>query len=215
MSCRTIEILTAIKNGQPFNAGVISRSEAILKSIANKTAYTETPQSKYEKILLAIKNGATVEDIPQTRLEEILTAIANETLEEYVINGNLLTYPYDNTTKTIRGITFTDNKNGTITATGTATDYASFMLSENVNFGNDKTYLIAAGVVVQFMNDGQLNWAKDGFLKWRPNYTFVNAYIQVDKGETVANKIYKPFIFAVLSDLEEAYIAAAIKLKGL
>lgn len=39
---------------------------------------------------------------------------------------NLLPYPYDNTTRTNKGVTYTDNGDGTITANGTATAYSDF-----------------------------------------------------------------------------------------
>lgn len=41
---------------------------------------------------------------------------------------NLLPYPFHDKTKTVNGITFTDNGDGTITANGTATGYADFTL---------------------------------------------------------------------------------------
>lgn len=48
---------------------------------------------------------------------------------------NLLPYPYTETTKTVNGITFTDNGDGTITLNGTATNEANFKLygSNNIN----------------------------------------------------------------------------------
>lgn len=48
---------------------------------------------------------------------------------EMVVSGkNLLKYPYYTTTKTINGVTFTDNGDGTITANGTATAMTNFAL---------------------------------------------------------------------------------------
>lgn len=41
-------------------------------------------------------------------------------------NKNLLTYPYYHTTRTDKGITFTDNGDGSVTADGTATSLARF-----------------------------------------------------------------------------------------
>lgn len=41
---------------------------------------------------------------------------------------NLIPYPYPNTTNTLNGITFTDNGDGTVTANGTATEQAYFIL---------------------------------------------------------------------------------------
>ena len=43
-----------------------------------------------------------------------------------VLGKNLIPYPYSDTTKTVDGITFTDNGDGSITANGTATDNAVF-----------------------------------------------------------------------------------------
>lgn len=43
-----------------------------------------------------------------------------------VKSKNLITYPYTDTTKTENGITFTNNGDGTITPSGTASDNASF-----------------------------------------------------------------------------------------
>ena len=42
---------------------------------------------------------------------------------------NLVQYPYSETTKTVNGITFTDNGDGTVTVNGTATANATFSLS--------------------------------------------------------------------------------------
>ncbi len=44
---------------------------------------------------------------------------------------NLIPYPYSDTTKTINGITFTDNGDGTITVNGTATGLVDFVLCDN------------------------------------------------------------------------------------
>ena len=41
---------------------------------------------------------------------------------------NLIPYPFSNSTKTIKGVTFTDNGDGTITANGTATGNAEFIV---------------------------------------------------------------------------------------
>lgn len=86
---RTIDILSAIRNGEKYNASATSRADAILKSIANGTAYTDAPKSRVEELLLAIKNKKTASVTPQSRIEEILSAIANGTLDEYLSGRNL------------------------------------------------------------------------------------------------------------------------------
>ena len=46
-----------------------------------------------------------------------------------VSSKNLIPYPYAETTKTVKGVTFTDNGDGSITVSGTAIGYASFTIS--------------------------------------------------------------------------------------
>ena len=48
---------------------------------------------------------------------------------------NLCVYPFYHTTRTVNGITFTDNGDGTVTATGTATDRAVFQVSIRLENG--------------------------------------------------------------------------------
>lgn len=65
---------------------------------------------------------------------------------------NLLPYPYYNTTKTINGVTFTDNGDGSITVSGTATDntvYALYLGLENVL---DKTKVYTMSVNIYHAN---------------------------------------------------------------
>lgn len=49
---------------------------------------------------------------------------------------NILPYPYVNTTKTLNGITFTDNGDGSVHVKGVATGNTWFMLSNTIDFGD-------------------------------------------------------------------------------
>lgn len=62
------------------------------------------------------------------------------------IKKNILPYPYTETTKTVSGITFTDNGNGTITINGTATTSVPFQLCSTNIFEAGKKYTIYGGV---------------------------------------------------------------------
>lgn len=42
------------------------------------------------------------------------------------VGKNLIPYPYQTTTKTVNGVTYTNNKDGSISVSGTATDYSDF-----------------------------------------------------------------------------------------
>lgn len=63
---------------------------------------------------------------------------------EMVVSGkNLLKYPYADTTKTVNGITFTDNGDGTITVNGTATANTTFTLFNNYMYKSGVNYVIS------------------------------------------------------------------------
>lgn len=80
-------------------------------------------------LIVRVSQGATVENIVfKPMLEESET---KTDFEPWCGVGdktkNLIPYPYSDTTKTVSGVTFTDNGDGSITANGTATgDGASF-----------------------------------------------------------------------------------------
>ena len=85
-------------------------------------------------LIVRVSQGATVENIVfKPMLEESETktdfepwcGVGDKTV-------NLIPYPYKETTKTVNGITFTDNGDGSITANGTATDISSFLVYNNI-----------------------------------------------------------------------------------
>ncbi len=83
------------------------------------------------------------------------------------ISGNMLMYPYSETTKEQNGITFTDNGDGSITLNGKATNNANFYFisakSENSNidlFSTGEYYLSGAikdkcSLIVCYREDGK------------------------------------------------------------
>lgn len=99
--------------------------------------------AEFARISIIIKKGTTVSNLvfkPQLELGTTPTAytpyitdFSGVTLKRY--GKNLLPYPYSDTTKTVNGITFTDNGDGSVTIAGTATGGAYFYLQRNANFG--------------------------------------------------------------------------------
>lgn len=59
------------------------------------------------------------------------------------IKKNILPYPYTETTKTVSGITFTDNGDGTITANGTATANTHFSLCSDLTLKAGTPYTMS------------------------------------------------------------------------
>lgn len=56
------------------------------------------------------------------------------------LTKNLLPYPYYNTTKTLYGVTWTDNGDGTITVSGTPTGNTSFFLANRISISPNTKY---------------------------------------------------------------------------
>lgn len=66
-------------------------------------------------------DGENIVDGVQTTVKEIRG--------KTVATENLIPYPYTETTKTMAGLTYTDNGDGSITVNGTPTDYSAFLLA--------------------------------------------------------------------------------------
>lgn len=121
-------------------------------------------------------------------------------VSDVVLQGrNLLPYPYEHTTKTMNGITFTDNGDGTITVDGTATDLASFfftdLLSLTETLERGKSYRLIslngysnANMFVGFYikKNGIDQWVK--MFDYSENIEYIRAYIQIDAGESLSNQ---------------------------
>lgn len=131
---------------------------------------------------------------------------------EVVVHGkNLIKYPYDNTTKTVNGITFTDNGDGSVTVNGTATEGVAFyFIHKKVpTFPIDRTYFLSGCPVggsnstfdlffASFNANGDIVDICDGdtgngtVVNMSENVTAINIYIRVKKGVTVDNLIFRP-----------------------
>ena len=126
---------------------------------------------------------------------------AERVLRDCTIYGNcgknLLPYPFEDTTKTINGITFTDNGDGTVTVDGTATADATFRMSYFTvkkgvtyylsgcpNGGSESTFYFWLGGYDVDIGNG---------LKIAPTYDFTNNFeIVIKQGAVVNNLIFKP-----------------------
>ena len=133
---------------------------------------------------------------------------AERVLRDCTIYGNcgknLLPYPFKDTTKTINGITFTDNGDGTVTANGTATDTTQFFPKESSNGpllapgtytfsgcpegGDWKTYCIR---LTGFAADRDFG---NGSTFTLTQATKVGLSLTVSSGVTVENLVFKPQI---------------------
>ena len=122
---------------------------------------------------------------------------------------NLIPYPFTNSTKTINGITLTDNGDGTITANGTATDgkaelviagkASSITIKANTKYTLSGTpsggasnkwymYLLGLDALVTDMGNGGTFTGGD------TDTTAGGLIVRVSQGATVENIVFKPML---------------------
>lgn len=123
------------------------------------------------------------------------------------IGKNLIPYPYHDTTKTINGITFTDNGDGSITVNGTAAANAIFRLHPQLKVPKGKYFLSGLNAegsfstfwlnITVYNSDTVVKTSRDlgsGSLVdlSAVDIPVLNAYIIIMKGVTVNNITVKP-----------------------
>ena len=154
----------------------------------------------------------------QSALEVIneMTAVENMFYFPFASEGgkNLLPYPYDSTTITKNGVTFTDNGDGTVTVNGTATAYTDFACQSRIDTktpymladgayivngcpegGGTSTYRVLVGITE---NGAWKTIAADGgngaTFAYNSNMGNLGVVIAIYKGATLNNVTFKPMI---------------------
>lgn len=122
----------------------------LIQSYATNRTFTITEKTKLRMNLRVVK-GQTV-DI--TFKPHLVKGTATTPFSSYVsdlttisvtrLGKNLIPYPYTYTTKTLNGITFTDNADGSISLSGTSTGQATFyFMYETLNLKQGVTYTLS------------------------------------------------------------------------
>lgn len=151
-------------------------------------------------------------------------------------SNNLLPYPYDYGTRVYRGITFTDNGDGTITTNGTATAYADYPLQLRTDSvtpfylpdgtytisgcpsgGSSSTYRVLVGKTV---NGAWQTIAADSgegaTFEYDTSMGALGVVIAVYQGMTVNNVTFNPMLNAGTTALPyEEYVAPGIEFSAI
>lgn len=130
--------------------------------------------------------------------------IIGQKLTVNVSGKNLIPYPYAETTKTVNGITFTDNGDGSITANGTATKIASFSviwlnyqlkkgtytISGCPEGGNITTgfYIVCGTTTTRFATDT----GDGGTFSIENDINDFTFSLRINSGVTVDNLVFRP-----------------------
>lgn len=204
----------------------ISEGFTTSKDTGNGVVFNNLPSDQAWRIV--IKSGTTVNNLVfRPMLNAGTTAkpyskwfagLKNASFEKIVSTGrNLIPYPYEESTKTENGITFTVNSDGSITANGTTTVNPSIFNLAKISL-NAGTYALRSFVNVA--NAGTCQFYID--IPSEPNdrtgngVTFTlqddivnkNVNIIVDPSQTVNNLIFKPMLqFGTTATAYEPYIS--------
>lgn len=194
------------------------------RNVAQQTTYTEmddslalAPTSAGNALARKIY-GMSVQDGTPTPSSPV--EIESASADFKCVGKNLNAYPYYQTTKTVNGITFTDNGDGTITVNGTASAYSSFTIHSRLqdeendliiangnyivtgcpNGGSTTTYRIqidrtyngtANSLGVDTGNGAVITLDGDDYSSEEVNLAL---QIQITSGTTCNNLVFKPML---------------------
>ena len=181
-----------------------------------RNSYTFTPKKDINGIncYIVIPSDRTVSGILNPQLEVGSTAtaytphvsdISSVSVKKY--GKNLIPYPYAETTKTVNGVTFTDNGDGSITANGTAISNIVYELESGMDMfqlpngnyffsgcpsgGGSSAYYLSA------VNGSGISYTK--FIRDFGSGAMLNSEdelwkvaIRISSGVTVNNLVFKP-----------------------
>ena len=192
-------------------------SKGTLENIKDDYVGSSTPVQDLTATVTNVQNDQD-EGIPKnTASGEMITVddaiaykIFNVTVdgasEQITTTGkNLLPYPYVDTTKTENGITFTDNRDGTITVNGTATAGVFFKVfatqtnQEEIPGNYISGSVTGCNIVVAHKQDTtytSLGISSNGSSSLINKETYATGYIELSilKGTTLNNVIVKPML---------------------
>lgn len=136
---------------------------------------------------------------PNPDFPQPLESIGDSGIVDVTVAGkNLMPYPYNNTTKTVYGITFTDNGDGTVTANGTATANADFYLHYSFKVKAGMMFSIGvtgSGTTYELFINGLEGTIIHCYSQKSAEKDFnANIFIRIRTGTTVNNLIFKPQI---------------------
>lgn len=167
--------ITNLEKGLPSDRFVTDDEMAYIKDVP----VDALPYATVSKIGgMTVKDGDTLKSAKVTEVE--------------IVGDNLLPYPYTDTTKTVSGVTFTDNGDGTIVANGTAEKNISFIFSDTLNLVAGKTYSFNETLRYKDENGTTKYGAKS--LTWQENYSGATYYKYISSGTTLIDVTIKPML---------------------
>lgn len=191
--------ITLLKSGKSADAKVVGDKLSKLEEDLSK---------KITKFYASNQGENHLADSDDGKIQDMM--ICGNSNQNQTKGKNLLKYPYIETTKTSLGITFTDNKDGSINVSGTGTGTAYYNLYSN---SDGKRLTLASGtykLVAKgrskcnvFMNNGVNSAKNEGTFTITDGHNDVWCFIEAPKGLALDETIY-PMI-QLASSTNESY----------
>jgi hypothetical protein len=176
---------------------------AIVKKATGNALTLDSSQAPLHGLKLFGKTEQDGTPTPDNPIE--LKSVGDSGSYEVGVYGrNILKYPYNETTKTEGGITFTDNGDGIITANGTATKKVNFVFRNygNIQLQKGKTYVLsgcASGgnsntycIMVQDSSYTQIVIDYGDGAAFTAEFNDYAVWIRIYEGATLNNVVFKP-----------------------
>lgn len=179
--------------------------EQIAKNKADISSLKEDISNKITKFYASNQGENHLADSDDGKIQDMM--ICGNSNQNQTKGKNLLKYPYIETTKTSLGITFTDNKDGSINVSGTGTETAYYNLYSNID---GKRLTLASGtykLVAKgrskcnvFTNNGVNSAKNEGTFTVTDGHNDVWCFIEAPKGLAVDETIYPMIQLASITD---------------
>lgn len=212
----TVEQANAVDTSLKEQIGSAEQIQANVEQIGKNTQaisslnedLEEVKDKKITKFYASNQGETHLEDSDNGKIQDMI--IYGRSSQFTTTGKNLLKYPYIETTKTYQGIMFTDNKDGSINVSGTATGMSYYNLYSNrdgkrLTLASGTYKLVTKGrrgcdVVV---NNGVISAKNEGTFTITEGNNEIYCYIAVPKGLAVDETIY-PMI-QLASSTDESY----------
>lgn len=165
----------------------------------------EVKDKKITKFYASNQGETHLEDSDNGKIQDMI--IYGRSSQFTTTGKNLLKYPYIETTKTSLGITFTDNKDGSINVSRTATGTAYYNLYSN---RDGKRLTLASGTYKLVtkgrsgcnvtVNNGVISAKNEGTFTITEGHNEIYCYIAIHEGLTVDETIYPMIQLASITD---------------
>ena len=137
-----------MQKNSSFRSVTLTQPETTIQVYANDfdVVASKNVTSTINQLMLELGTTATEYEPYTEKYVGDKTLVSDNTYKYKIpivnLGKNLIPYPYSQTTKTENGITFTDNGDGSVTVSGTATEYVAFNFVQALPCRPNQAYTI-------------------------------------------------------------------------